>query len=417
VGGAGDDFGYGIVLDPDGGVHIAGYTDSAQDTFPVLVGPSLVANGGYEAFVAKVHATGASLEYCGYIGGSGDDFGYALAMGGDGNLCVAGATDSDHFRFPVAVGPDLVYNGGLDAFAAKYDPTTTEILWCGYIGGTGDEAANAVAIDSRGDVVIAGETTSTEATFPVITGPDLTANGDVDVFVARVAASGERLHYCGYIGGDLAEYAYGVAVDASDRALVTGYTWSTDETFPVMGGPDLTHNGERDAFLARLPIVLDCAAGRVDLGASTSPADVLTVNASSGDPWRTVRIPAGRPIEVFMNVPPGGPDPAAFALYAWLGEPSPGTVTPHPLNLGDACFPTPLSGGTPAPTKIWNNIGKTALLGDPDFPSDPAPSVVFHKASGLAQPVTVTFQGFLLDDGSSATKPASITNAVILEVE
>src|SRR5207245_5880846 len=94
---------------------------------------------------------------------------------------------------------------------------------------------------------------STEATFPVTVGPDLTYNGNADAFVAKVNAAGTALLYCGYIGGSGDEYGFGIAVDSSGNAYVTGYTISTEATFPVTVGPDLTYNGgSYDAFVAKV---------------------------------------------------------------------------------------------------------------------------------------------------------------------
>ena len=79
----------------------------------MTVGPDLTYNGGtYDAFVAKVNAAAPALVYAGYIGGSGDDDGYGIAVDGAGNAYVTGFTDSTEATFPVTVGPDLTYNGG-----------------------------------------------------------------------------------------------------------------------------------------------------------------------------------------------------------------------------------------------------------------------------------------------------------------
>jgi len=161
---------------------------------------------------------------------------------------------------------------------------------------------------------------------------------------------------------------------------------------------------------------LDCLDGTVDLGGSSTPANVLAINGGAGDVNHVVTADLGESIAVSMSVAPSGPNPATFALYVWLGEPSGETVTPHPRNLGDMCFPTPLTGGVPQPRKIWNNIGKFPKLGYPDFPSDLAPCVVFVKPQGIPSDLAVTFQGLLLDNGSAADVPASVTNGVILRV-
>jgi len=161
---------------------------------------------------------------------------------------------------------------------------------------------------------------------------------------------------------------------------------------------------------------LTCRSGMVDTATSAVPYPVLTVNGSEGDAHRVVTAGVGEAVSVFMDVSPSGPNPAKFALYVWLGEPTDGTVTPQPAQLGSMCFPTPLAGTTPQPKKIWNNIGRFEDLGYPDYPSSQAPSTVFSKGSGFADPLTATFQGFIMDSGSAANKPASITNAVVLKV-
>ncbi len=109
-------------------------------------------------------------------------------------------------------------------------------------------------MDAAGSVYITGQTRSTQATFPVTVGPDLSHNaGAVDAFVAKVKPDGTGLVYCGYIGGSNADYATAIAVDGSGNAYVTGYTMGTvGDGFPVLVGPDLTPNGNYDAFVAKV---------------------------------------------------------------------------------------------------------------------------------------------------------------------
>src|SRR6185295_4845862 len=85
------------------------------------------------------------------------------------------------------VGPDLTYNGGIrDAFVAEVNAAGTALVYAGYIGGSGDEVANGVAVDSAGNAYVVGNTASTEATFPVTGGPDLISNGGTDAVVTKV---------------------------------------------------------------------------------------------------------------------------------------------------------------------------------------------------------------------------------------
>jgi hypothetical protein len=155
----------------------------------VIGGPDLTYNGGErDAFIAKVSASGASLVYAGYIGGSGGDFGYGIAVDGTGNAYVVGFTYSDQTIFPVTLGPDLTYNGGdRDAFVAKMSDSGTALVYAGYIGGSGIDFGCGIAVDGAGNAYVTGITNSDQTSFPVTIGPDLTYNGGWDAFVAKVS--------------------------------------------------------------------------------------------------------------------------------------------------------------------------------------------------------------------------------------
>ena len=159
-----------------------------------------------------------------------------------------------------------------------------------------------------------------------------------------------------------------------------------------------------------------CRLSRVNTGASPVPTDVLRLNGSVGDGMRVVPVAIGEAISVDMEASPSGPSPGPFVLYLWLAQPSAGTVTPLPLNLGNICFPFALTGGMPQPFKIWNNVGSFPQLGSPSFPSTPAPSNVLNAPQGSGRAATATLQGILFDDGSSADRPASVTNAIVLQI-
>jgi hypothetical protein len=162
---------------------------------------------------------------------------------------------------------------------------------------------------------------------------------------------------------------------------------------------------------------LQARKGTVNLGAG-NVANVFYVNGSAGNAERVVTVGTGQALTGTLDAPPAGPNPARFAMYVWLGEPDASNLSPQPLNLGDMVYGTFIasSDGT-TPFKVFNNIGRVTQLGEADYPSSPAPCTLFHKGGGFNNSITATFQGFILDDGSAANKPASITNAIILKVQ
>jgi hypothetical protein len=198
--------------------------------------------------------------YAGYIGGLGSDDGYGIAVDGEGSAYVTGWTLCTETTFPVTVGPDLTHNSSrpdyTDAFVAKVRADGTGLVYAGYVGGEESDFGEGIAVDIAGNDYITGQTYSSEATFPVLVGPDLTYNGGTeDAFVAKVKADGTGLLYAGYIGGNEADALGEIALDSSGNAYVYGETFSSEASFPVVVGPDLTYNDaglDTDLFVAKL---------------------------------------------------------------------------------------------------------------------------------------------------------------------
>jgi len=259
LGGSADEYGLGIAVDSSGNAYVTGWTESSD--FPAVVGPDLSFNGGkYDAFVAKVNPSGTALVYSGFLGGSGWDAGCGIAVDASGNAYVTGYTWSSDF--PAVVGPDLSFNGGkYDAFVAKVNPSGTALVYSGFLGGSADEYGSGIAVDSSGNAYVTGWTSSSN--FPTTPGAfDTTYGGGTcgsgsntypcpDAFVAKVSPSGTALVYAGFLGGSSDDWGFGIAVDSSGNAYVTGETSSTD--FPAVVGPDLSYNGGKyDAFVAKV---------------------------------------------------------------------------------------------------------------------------------------------------------------------
>jgi hypothetical protein len=256
LGGMGDeDVGRGIAIDQADNAYIAGPTDSPPSSFPVTVGPDLTLDGAEDAFVAKVNPTGTKLLYAGYIGGDKGEGGRDIAVDGNGNAYVAATTNTADSTFPAKVGPDLTYGGGNhDGFVAKVNPTGSDLAYCSYIGGDGNEDnVRGVAVDTAGNLYLTGHADSSQTTLPVTVGPDLTYNGNNDGYVAKIDPTGTQFVYFGYVGGSEIEQPRHLDIDANGNAYIAGSTQSTESSFPVTVGPDLTHNGgTRDGFVTKV---------------------------------------------------------------------------------------------------------------------------------------------------------------------
>ncbi|MGB9894203.1 MAG: SBBP repeat-containing protein, partial [Candidatus Saccharicenans sp.] len=253
IGGTNDDVGSWIALDSAGNAYLTGYTASTQgNQFPLKNGPSLTHKGGLDAFVAKVSATGSSLLYCGFIGGSSDDYGAGIAVDQDGCGYLTGATTSAS-GFPVVNGPDTSYNGGADAFVAKVNPTGTGLVYCGFLGGSSNDFGLSIAVDAQGLAYVAGSTESSN--FPVAGGPYSSYSGNRDAFVTVIKPDGLGFYYSSYLGGSDLEEANGVVADGRGNWYLAGFTRS--QNFPVLVGPFIQPGGgigllTEDAFVTRI---------------------------------------------------------------------------------------------------------------------------------------------------------------------
>lgn len=244
IGGSNDDYGAGIAVDRYGNAYITG--NSASTNLPVRNGPSLTNNGGVDAFVAKINTNGTALTYCGYVGGSDGEDGYSIAVDRYGNAYITGTTWSADL--PVKNGPMMNYKGNGDGFVAKVNPSGKGLVYCGYIGGSDFEYMNSIALDTYGNAYVIGTTPSTD--LPVKNGPFLSNRGHNEAYVAKINPKGTGFVYCGYIGGSSSDAGNGIAVDSRGNAYITGQTTSND--LPVKKGPRLTYNSNGDAYVAKI---------------------------------------------------------------------------------------------------------------------------------------------------------------------
>jgi len=254
LGGSGSDEGSRIAVDASGSAYVTGFAYDDATDFPTTPGAyNTTHNGGWEAFASKLDAAGSTLLYSTFLGGSGDDLGWGIAVDALGAAYVTGWTRDDVTDFPTTLGAyDTTHNGGQDAFVAKLDASGSSLLYATFLGGSGADQALGIAIDASGAAYVTGGTFDDVTDFPTTAGAyDTTHNGGTDAFVAKLDASGSALLYSTFIGGNSTGEGRGIAIDASGAAYVTGFT--IDSTFPTTPGAyDTTHNGGDDVFVAKL---------------------------------------------------------------------------------------------------------------------------------------------------------------------
>jgi hypothetical protein len=245
LGGSGLDWGEGIAVDSSGDAYVTGYTYSTD--FPTMnpLQPNL--GGGTDAFVAKINPVGSALVYSTYLGGSGYDEGYGIAVDSAGNAYVTGDTNS--VDFPVVNPLKSTYaGGGGDAFVAKLNPSGSVLVYSTYLGGSGYDHCSGIAVDSAGKAYVTGYTNSTD--FPTMNPLQAGKHGGLDALVAKLNPTGSALLYSTYLGGGSGDYAADIAVDSAGDAYVTGYTGSSH--FPTKNPLQPANAGVSDVFVSKI---------------------------------------------------------------------------------------------------------------------------------------------------------------------
>jgi hypothetical protein len=276
IGGSQQDLGRGIAVDRSGNVYVTGGTGSAN--FPKRNAYQSTFGGVFDVFVLKLNPTGTGIIYSTYLGGSEDEVGNGIAVDQYGRAYVTGITISQNF--PVSSGafdrtpgggncsPDPSFPGPCpDAFVAQLYATGAGIFYSSYLGGSGEDSGEDIAVDTSGNAYVAGRTSS--GNFPTTVGAyDRTLNDAAtvevpgDAFVTKVRSLGTRLLYSTYLGGKSFDTGSGIAIlppmDTQQDDLYTVYvTGSTSSTnFPTTAGArDRTYNGGNlggDVFVTRL---------------------------------------------------------------------------------------------------------------------------------------------------------------------
>ncbi len=223
---------------PDGSLIVAGATASAL--FPTTPGAAQENMQDPDAaFVARISADASTIIWSTLIDGDGDDRATALALAANGDIIVAGDSDSENL-------PAQQYgtqDNSRDAFVLSLAADGGSFNWFVQFGGEEDEELNGVAVAADGSIGLTGSSES-DTGFPTQQAYDPTHNGDRDAFFCAVAADGGSLLSCGFLGGEENDEGRAIAAAGNDFVLA-GNTDSPDFPFSSPGGVV-----EVDVFLA-----------------------------------------------------------------------------------------------------------------------------------------------------------------------
>jgi uncharacterized protein (TIGR03437 family) len=351
LGGSNSDYGNGIAVDAAGNAYVTGQTYSTN--FPTA-NPLQATNAlRGDVFVAKLSANGSALVYSTYLGGSGTDYGYGIAVDSAGNAYVTGLTTSTNF--PTANSFQASNAGGTDVFVAKLNAAGSALVYSTYLGGSSSDFGYGIAVDAAGNAYVTGQTYSTN--FPTANPLQATnaGNGD-EVFVAKVNPAGSALVYSTYLGGSRSDCGDGIAVDSAGNAYVTGTTSSTN--FPIANAFQSSNpGGYDDPFIAKL------SSNPVPTLTSLSPSSAiaggagftLTVNGSNFVPGSVVRWNGSNRATTFVSSTqltaaiPNSDIAAAGSASVTVFNPSPDGGTSTALNFN-------ITGTGPTPQAPSNGV-------------------------------------------------------------
>jgi Beta-propeller repeat/Putative binding domain, N-terminal len=348
LGGSAGDSGSSIAVDTGGNAYVAGTTSSSD--FPTRnalqpnnLTPQGILNLLGTGFVSKINAAGSALVYSTYLGGSGDEAAYGIAVDSAGNAYVTGRTGSNDFPTVNALQPSKHSSAGnSNAYVSKINPAGSAFVYSTYLGGSTGDGGSAIAVDGFGNVYVGGSTYSTD--FPLVD-PLQSSNHAAfrsggNAFVSKVNAAGSALVYSTYIGGSTNNIAIefggsssdsvrGIAVDGVGNAYVAGGTGSPD--FPTSNALHPSLGGIYDAFvLAISPLnQLFAAAGQAISGSGGSgslnfslPVD-FAWTASTNANWLTIT---------------GATSGSGSGTITYQAAPNPGDVRSALITVGGLSF-------------------------------------------------------------------------------
>ncbi len=280
-GGASDECN-GLAVDSSQNAYVVG---QAGSTMPTTNGAFQTTFGGgtSDAWIGEINPTGTAFVYATFLGGNGADVATGVALDSSNNAYVCGYTSSTNF--PTQSAHQSTYGGGAsDAFLASVNSAGVGLTYSTYLGGTGRDQANAVAVATFGNAAVVGYTDSND--FPTDgSGWPTFQGGASDAFAASYNALGQKT-YITYFGGGGYDEALGIWMDDTVAPWITGVTKSSSLPAPSASvSPRATLSGPSDAFLVHLAACGCTPLFDTYLGGSADDSGYAVVVDGAGNPY------------------------------------------------------------------------------------------------------------------------------------
>jgi hypothetical protein len=287
VGGDGEDLAYGVVINAGRGdaLILVGETTSATN-FPG--NPTSTVNGGSDIFVTRLNSALTNIPQTILAGGNGADSAQEVAITQTtGDVYVAGYTQSTSGFPGISGGADTTQANG-EGFVIRFNNTLTSLIQATYIGGSGFDLVQTLAINQATEGVYVGGWTTTATNFPgnpTTTGADKTQVGQ-EGFVARFNSALTSIPQATFLGGNGNDAVNGLAINQTNGEVYAGGVTDTATNFPgnpTITGADKTQVGQ-EGFVARFNSLLTSIPQATFLGGDGNDAvNGLAINQANGE--------------------------------------------------------------------------------------------------------------------------------------
>lgn len=397
LGGRSNDVGRTVAVDAAGNAYVAGVTNSID--FP-LVGP-IQGNfqaGAQDLFVSKFSPTGA-LTYSTYLGGSGDDFPGGIAVDAAGSAWLAGFTSSANFPTFNPLRAACV-SPCADIFLSQLNPSGSALVFSTFLGGSGTDRANAIALDTLGAAYVVGETASSN--FPTTAGAfQVNPGGRNDAFLLRIGELNPLPSLTSLNPISIAAGNFGFTLTVTGSSFIPGaiIRWNGDDrptTFlsPTQLRAEISGGDIQTPGVAQITVVNPPPGGGVSnsleffIGSATAPAiaQISPTSAAIGDPGVTLGLTGSNFLPSSVVRWNGADRPTTFINGSRLSAAIPASdlTTSGPVQV--LVFNPPPAGGA-SNTVVFNIVNPVPVL------SGFSPSAV--PAGGRDVTLTVTGSRFL----------------------